>query len=72
MFTNNSSLPGFAGVLAQKSEFLQPNISVGRPIVKPATKPESITGGQKVVSRFGSHGHFSDEKQKEDGSQSKY
>jgi len=58
-----------SGVLAQKSEFLQPNISVGRPIMKPATKPESITGGQKVVSRFGNQGHFSEEKQKEDGSQ---
>ena len=59
----------------QKSDFLQPNISVGRPIIKPASKPESITGGQKIMAgtnRFGSHGHFSTgDKQSEEAGQSK-
>ncbi len=37
------------GPLFAKQDFLQPNISAGRPILRPATKPDSITGGAKIA-----------------------
>ena len=47
------------GNMAAKTEFLQPNISAGRPISRPVTKPDSITGGIKIAAplqRFPAHG----------------
>ena len=68
-----TNLTLIAGNAVQKPEFLQPNISAGRPIVKPATKPESITGGLKIggsgASRFGQHGQFAADTQGEDSNQ---